>query len=191
MKLEKTKFDDVFIIQPKIHEDSRGYFFESYNQRIFNEYIGKRIQFIQDNESQSEYGVMRGLHFQEPPYTQSKLIRVIKGAIIDIVIDIKTDSETFGEMLIVKLDSNEKKQLFIPRGYAHGYVAVEDDTIITYKVDNYYAPTFDSGFSYDSMKINFKEEVGHKEFIVSEKDQNLLPFNDIGFFKTFEYYMNF
>jgi dTDP-4-dehydrorhamnose 3,5-epimerase len=191
MKLEKTKFDDVFVIQPKVYEDSRGYFFESHNQKIFNEYIGKRIQFIQDNESQSEYGVMRGLHFQEPPYTQSKLIRVIKGAIIDIVVDIKTDSETFGEMLIIKLDSNEKKQLFIPRGYAHGYVAVEDDTIITYKVDNYYAPTFDSGFSFDSMKINFKEEVGHEEFIVSEKDQKLLSFNDVGFFKTFEYYMNF
>jgi len=191
MKIEKTKFNDVCIIQPDIYEDSRGYFFESYNQRIFNDYIGKKIQFIQDNESQSEYGVIRGLHFQEPPYTQSKLIRVIKGAIIDIIVDIKTDSETFGEMSIIKIDSNEKKQLFIPRGYAHGYVAVEDNTIIHYKVDNYYASSFDSGFLYDSMKINFKEEIGHEEFIVSQKDQNLLPFNNVAFFKTSEYYLNF
>jgi dTDP-4-dehydrorhamnose 3,5-epimerase len=191
MRLEKAKFDDVFIVKPNIFEDSRGYFFESYNQKKFNDLIGKKHQFIQDNESQSEYGVMRGLHFQEPPYTQSKLIRVIKGAIIDVIVDIKSDSKTFGEMAIVKIDSNEKNQLFVPRGYAHGYVAVEDDTIIHYKVDNYYAPSFESGILFGSMEINFKEEIGHEEFITSEKDQKLLSFDDVPFFKTSEYYLNF
>jgi len=191
MKIEKTKFNDVYIIQPDIYEDSRGYFFESYNQKKFNNLINSRYQFIQDNESQSEYGVLRGLHFQEPPYTQSKLVRVIKGAIIDVIVDIKSDSKTFGEMAIVKIDGNEKNQLFIPRGYAHGYVAVENDTIIHYKVDNYYAPSFESGILFDSMEINFKEEIGHEEFIISEKDQNLLQFNDVAFFKTSEYYLNF
>lgn len=191
MKIEKTKFDGVYIIQPKIYEDSRGYFFESYNQKNFNNLIGYDVNFIQDNESQSEYGVLRGLHFQEPPYTQSKLIRAIKGAIIDVVVDIKTDSNSFGEMMIVKLDDNEKKQLYIPKGYAHGYVAIEDNTIIHYKVDNFYAPSFESGIEFGSMNIDFKEEIGHEEFIISEKDQNLKPFSDVAFFETSEYYLNF
>lgn len=191
MKLEKTKFDDVYIIKPNVIEDSRGYFFESYNQKKFNELIGHGVNFVQDNESQSEYGVMRGFHFQEPPYTQSKLIRAIKGSIIDIIVDIKTDSETFGEVLFVKLNSNEKHQLFVPRGYAHGYVAVEDETIIHYKVDNYYAPSFESGILFGSMNINIKEEIGHEEFITSKKDEEWLPFNDVPFFKTSEYYLNF
>lgn len=191
MKIEKTKFDGVYIIQPKIYEDSRGYFFESYNQKNFNNLIGYDVNFIQDNESQSEYGVLRGLHFQEPPYTQSKLTRAIKGAIIDVVVDIKTDSNSFGEMMIVKLDDNEKKQLYIPKGYAHGYVAIEDNTIIHYKVDNFYAPSFESGIEFGSMNIDFKEEIGHEEFIISEKDQKLKPFSDVAFFETSEYYLNF
>lgn len=190
MKLEKTKFDDVFIFKPKIFGDPRGYFFESYNKKKFENLLGKKVDFVQDNEAQSEYGVMRGLHFQEPPYTQAKLIRAISGAIIDVIVDIKTDSETFGEMSIIKLDSYEKNQLFIPRGYAHGYVAVEEDTIIHYKVDNEYAPAFESGILFGSMNINFKEEIGHEEFMTSKKDEEWLPFNDVQLFKTSEYYLN-
>ena len=191
MKLEKTKFDDAFIIKPNVIEDSRGYFFESYNKKKFNNLLGEEINFVQDNEAQSEYGVMRGLHFQEPPYTQAKLIRVIKGAIIDVIIDIRTDSDTFGEMSFIKLDSNEKNQLFIPRGFAHGYVAVEDDSIIHYKVDNEYAPAFESGILFGSMDINFKEEIGHEEFVTSKKDEEWMPFGDIQFFETSEYHLNF
>lgn len=190
MNIEKTKFSDVLILKPNSFNDTRGYFIESYNKKIFDKVVGKKINFIQDNESQSEYGVMRGLHFQEPPYTQTKLIHVIKGAIIDIIIDIKLDSETFGEILITKLDDIEKLQLYIPRGYAHGYVAVEDETIIHYKVDNEYMPKFESGILFGSMEINIREEIGHEEFIISEKDQLLLPFNDVAFFNSNEYDLN-
>ena len=130
---------------------------------------------------------MRGLHFQEPPYTQAKLLKVVKGAIADIIVDIRIDSKTFGEILIVKLDDKEKEQLFIPRGFAHGFVALEDKTILQYKVDNEYAPKFDSGILFDSVEINFREEIGHQEFVLSEKDQKLKPFHDAALFKTSEY----
>lgn len=190
MELIKTKFPDVLIFKPKIFQDERGYFIESYNQRLFNDIIGREINFVQDNESQSEYGVMRGLHFQEPPYTQAKLVRVVKGSIADVVVDIRTDSDTFGEILILKLDDVYKEQLFVPRGFAHGFVALEDETIIQYKVDNKYAPAFDSGILFGSMKIDVREEIGHEEFIISEKDQQLKPFNDVALFKTCEYDLN-
>jgi dTDP-4-dehydrorhamnose 3,5-epimerase len=190
MEIIKTKFPDVLILKPKVFRDERGYFVETYSQRLFNDLIGEEINFVQDNESQSEYGVMRGLHFQEPPYTQAKLIRAVNGAIIDIIVDIRTDSETFGETFIVKLDDVEKEQLFVPRGYAHGFVAVEDETVIHYKVDNKYAPAFDSGILFGSMELDFREEIGHEEFIISEKDKLLLPFNDVPFFKTSEYHLN-
>lgn len=190
MEIIKTKFPDVLILKPQVFRDERGYFVETYSQRLFNDLIGEEINFVQDNESQSEYGVMRGLHFQEPPYTQAKLIRAVNGAIIDIIVDIRTDSDTFGETFIVKLDDVEKEQLFVPRGYAHGFVAVEDETVIHYKVDNKYAPAFDSGILFGSMELDFREEIGHEEFIISEKDKLLLPFNDVPFFKTSEYHLN-
>ena len=190
MEIIKTKFPDVFIFKPKVFRDERGYFLETYNQRLFNDLLGENVNFIQDNESYSEYGVLRGLHFQEPPYTQAKLIRAANGAIVDIIVDIKTDSETFGEILIVKLDDIEKHQLFVPRGYAHGFAAIEDDTVINYKVDNKYAPSFDSGILFGSMEIDFREEIGYEEFIVSDKDKLLLPFRDVAFFKEEEYKLN-
>lgn len=189
MEIVKTKFFDVFILKPKIYNDDRGYYVETYQKKIFKELIGD-VDFIQDNESQSMYGVLRGLHFQEPPYTQAKLIRVINGAIIDVIIDIKTDSDTFGEMLIYKLDDIEKEQLFIHRGYAHGFVAIEDETTIQHKVDNHYAPNFESGILFDSTDINFREEIGHEEFILSEKDLKLKPFNEVAFFTSNEYILN-
>lgn len=187
MKVTNTKFPDVFIVKPKVFGDDRGYYVETYKKRLFNDLFGD-VKFLQDSESKSIKGVLRGLHFQEPPYTQAKLIRAITGSIIDVIVDIKTDSETFGEMLIVKLDDIEKEQLFIPRGYAHGFVAVEDNTIIQYKVDNKYAPAFESGILFGSMPINFREEIGHEEFIISEKDQILKPFSDVAFFKEKEYH---
>jgi len=186
MKVTNTKFPDVFIVKPIVFGDDRGYYVETYKKRLFNDLFGD-VKFLQDSESKSIKGVLRGLHFQEPPYTQAKLIRAVTGAIIDVSVDIKTDSETFGEMVIVKLDDVEKEQLFIPRGYAHGFVAVEDNTIIQYKIDNRYAPAFESGILFGSMQINFREEIGHEEFILSEKDQNLKPFSDVAFFKEKEY----
>jgi len=189
MEIIKTKFSDVFILKPKIFTDDRGYYVETFKEDKFKELVGD-IKFIQDNESQSMYGVLRGLHFQQPPYAQAKLIRVVKGAIIDVVMDIKTDSETFGEIYIKKLDDIDKEQLFIPRGYAHGFVAIEDETIIQYKVDNQYAPKFESGVSFDSTDIDFREEIGHEEFILSEKDLKLKPFNEVIFFESDEYKLN-
>ena len=186
MELTKTKFSDVFILKPKVFRDERGYFLETFKHTYFTAMIGG-VNFIQDNESYSEYGVMRGLHFQEPPYTQAKLIRAVNGAIIDIIIDIRLDSETFGESLIVKLDDIDKEQLFVPRGYAHGYVVIEDDTVIQYKVDNRYAQSFESGILFGSMDIDFREEIGHEEFILSEKDKILKEFKDVPFFKKYEY----
>lgn len=186
MEIIKTKFREVFILKPEVFRDSRGYFLETYKQSYINNMIGE-VNFIQDNESYSEYGVMRGLHFQEPPYTQAKLVRAVNGAIIDIIVDIRVDSETFGESLIVKLDDIDKEQLFVPRGFAHGYVAVEDDTVIQYKVDNKYAHTFESGILFGSMDIDFREEIGHHEFIVSNKDELLKEFKDVAFFKAHEY----
>lgn len=190
MEIEKTKLDGVFVFKPCVFEDERGYFVETYQKKMFDELLGQEINFVQDNEAKSEYGVMRGLHFQEPPYTQAKLIRAINGAIIDVIVDIRTDSETFGEMLIIKLDDIEKKQLFIPRGFAHGYVAIEDETVMHYKVDNYYAPAFESGILFGSMEINFREEIGHEEFTVSEKDEKWKPFTDVVFYKSCEYNLN-
>lgn len=189
MKVEKTKFSDVFILKPIVHEDDRGYYVETYQKRIFTDLFGE-VNFIQDNESQSTYGVLRGLHFQEPPYTQAKLIRVVSGAIIDVIVDIKIDSETFGKMYIKKLDDIEKEQLFIARGYAHGFVAIEDDTIIQYKVDNKYEPAFESGFLFDGTAINFREEIGHEEFIISEKDRMLKTIKEVALFKSDEYKLN-
>lgn len=190
MELRKTKFPDVFILTPQVFRDERGYFLETYQQKWLNNMIGENINFIQDNESYSEYGVLRGLHFQEPPYTQAKLIRAVNGAIIDIIVDIRTDSDTFGEILIVKLDDVDKEQLFIPRGYAHGFVAVEDDTVISYKVDNKYAAAFESGILFGSMDINFLVEIGHEEFILSDKDRLLREFKEVAFFKAHEYKLN-
>ncbi|MEA3295881.1 MAG: dTDP-4-dehydrorhamnose 3,5-epimerase [Patescibacteria group bacterium] len=189
MEIIKTKFSDVLILKPKIFNDDRGYYVETFQEKKFKKLIGN-INFIQDNESQSAYGVLRGFHFQEPPYTQAKLIRVVSGAIIDVIIDIKTDSETFGEMLMIKLDDINKEQLLIPRGYAHGFVAIEPDTIIQYKVDNDYAPKFESGIAFDSTNIDFREEIGHEEFILSEKDLKLKPFTEVGFFTSNEYKLN-
>ena len=190
MKLQKTKFSDVFIIKPQVFRDERGYFLETYQQNWFNNMIGEEINFVQDNESYSEYGVLRGLHFQEPPFTQAKLIRVVNGKIIDVIVDIRSDSETFGEMLIYTLDDFDKEQLFIPRGYAHGFVAVEDDTVINYKVDNKYAAAFESGILFGSMDMNFLDEIGYSEFTISEKDTLLKEFKDVAFFKSHEYKLN-
>lgn len=139
MNFIKTDITEVVIIEPKVFGDHRGYFFESYNKNEFEKNIGK-INFVQDNESKSSFGVLRGLHFQKPPYTQAKLVRCIKGKVLDVAVDIRKKSPTYGKHVVVELSEENKRQLFVPRGFAHGFVVVSDEAIFSYKVDNLYAP---------------------------------------------------
>lgn len=139
MEVIKTAIEGVFIIEPRLFKDDRGYFFESFSQREFNEKI-RKVNFVQDNESKSGYGVLRGLHFQKPPYAQSKLVRVIKGAVLDVAVDIRKGSPTFGKYVSVELTEDNHRQFFIPRGFAHGFSVLTDEVIFQYKCDNFYAP---------------------------------------------------
>ena len=139
MEVIKTAIEGVFIIEPRLFKDDRGYFFESFSQREFNEKV-RKVNFVQDNESKSSYGVLRGLHFQKPPYAQSKLVRVIKGAVLDVAVDIRKGSPTFGKYVSVELTEDNHRQFFIPRGFAHGFSVLTDEVIFQYKCDNFYAP---------------------------------------------------
>lgn len=145
MEVIKTAIEGVFIIEPRLFKDDRGYFFESFSQREFNEKI-RKVNFVQDNESKSGYGVLRGLHFQKPPYAQSKLVRVIKGAVLDVAVDIRKGSPTFGKYVSVELTEDNHRQFFIPRGFAHGFSVLTDEVIFQYKCDNFYAPQSEGGF---------------------------------------------
>ena len=171
MKFTKTEIPEVVIIEPKVFGDDRGYFMESYKKTLFDENIGK-INFIQDNESKSKRGVLRGLHYQLPPFAQSKLVRVIKGKVLDVAVDIRKGSHTFGKYVAVELSEENKRQLFIPRGFAHGFLVLSDEAIFTYKVDNYYAPEYDRGIRFDDPDININWNFLKEEILVSDKDKN-------------------
>lgn len=170
MIVKGTKLKGCFILEPKIFEDSRGYFFESFNQKTFNKLIGQNINFIQDNESFSVKGTLRGLHYQKEKYAQAKLVRVIKGSVLDIAVDVRKNSSTFGEHVSLELSETNKKQLYIPRGFAHGFVVLSDTAIFSYKCDNFYNKESEGGIIYndDSLKIDWK--LREEEFIISEKD---------------------
>lgn len=174
MNIVKTAIDGVVIIEPKVFKDSRGYFFESFSERDFNEAIipilGHGIKFVQDNESMSSYGVMRGLHFQTPPFTQSKLVRCVKGAVLDVAVDIRKGSTTYGQHVEVELTEDNHRLFFIPRGFAHGFAVLSDTAIFQYKCDNYYAPANDGGISImdDSLGIDWK--IPKEYALLSEKD---------------------
>ena len=170
-----TKIKDVKIIEPKIYNDSRGYFFESYNQKEFHKKIGK-INFIQDNESKSSFGVLRGMHFQKKPYEQSKLVRVIKGEIQDVAVDIRKKSETYLKYVSVILNDKNKNQLFIPKGFAHGFLVLSDEAIINYKVDQIHNSEYDSGINYNSPNININWKLNKNKIKLSDKDKNSLFF---------------
>ncbi|HEB9308144.1 TPA: dTDP-4-dehydrorhamnose 3,5-epimerase [Campylobacter coli] len=170
MKLIKTEIPEVIIIEPKVFSDDRGYFCETYRDDILENFLGFRIQFCQDNESKSQKGVLRGLHYQLPPFAQSKLVRVIKGRVLDVAVDIRLNSPTFGKYIQVELSEYNKKQLFIPRGFAHGFITLEDDTIFSYKVDNYYNKDHDRGILYNDRDIGVNWFLDDKEIILSEKD---------------------
>ena len=171
MQIISTSIPEVIQFQPKVFGDERGYFFESFRQDIFEETIGK-VNFVQDNESMSSYGVLRGLHFQKPPYTQSKLVRAIKGRVMDVAVDIRLGSPTYGKYAAVVLDSEKKNQLWVPKGFAHGFVVLSETAIFAYKCDNYYAPDYDAGLAYDDATINIDWKIPQEKMLLSEKDKN-------------------
>ena len=170
----KTEIDGVVIIEPKVFGDTRGYFFESFSERDFNEamtpILGHGIKFVQDNESMSSYGVMRGLHFQTMPYTQSKLVRCVKGAVLDVAVDIRKGSPTYGQHVAVELTEDNHRQFFVPRGFAHGFAVLSETAVFQYKCDNFYAPANDGGVSIvdDSLGIDWRIPV--EKALLSEKD---------------------
>lgn len=169
MEVIKTALEGVVIIEPRIFNDARGYFFESFSQKEFDEKV-KPINFVQDNESMSSYGVMRGLHYQRMPYTQSKLVRCVKGAVLDVVVDIRKGSPTFGQHVSVELTEENHRQLFIPRGFAHGFAVLSETAIFQYKCDNFYAPQADSGIQLLDESLGIDWRIPIAEAILSEKD---------------------
>jgi dTDP-4-dehydrorhamnose 3,5-epimerase len=178
MNLIKTKLDGLVLLKPTIIKDNRGYFMESYHQKNINKLIGN-VSFVQDNESKSSRGVLRGLHFQKPPYAQSKLVRCVKGSVLDVALDLRNDSKTYGMIETILLSEENKKQLFIPKGFAHGFVVLSKSAILSYKVDNYYNLDSESGVLWCDLDLNIDWKINKNEIIVSEKDKNLPTFNEI------------
>ena len=171
MRILKTDIEGVLIIEPQLFEDERGYFFEAFSERKFAELTGIKTRFVQDNESRSPVGVVRGLHFQLPPHAQSKLVRAVRGAILDVAVDIRRGSPTFGRYVAVELSEHNHRQLFIPRGFAHGFSVLEDDAIAEYKCDNYYAPEAEGAIRWDDPTLAIDWHTIHNEAIVSAKDK--------------------
>ena len=174
MNIIQTNIEGVVILEPRIFCDERGYFFESFSKKWFRENVCD-THFVQDNESKSCYGVLRGLHFQKPPFAQAKLVRVITGKILDIAVDICENSPTFGKYVSVELSEENKRQLFIPRGFAHAFVVLSDEAVVQYKCDNYYAPEYESGISWNDPALNIDWKIPTKDIILSEKDKSLPP----------------
>ena len=170
MTFTRTEIPDVVVIEPTVHGDSRGYFVETFRQDKLEEFLGYKINFCQDNESKSSKGVLRGLHYQLPPHAQTKLVRVIQGRVLDVAVDIRRNSPTFGQHVAVLLSAENKKQLLVPRGFAHGFVVLEDDTVFAYKVDNYYSPQCDRGIAFDDENLNIDWILNHDELNLSAKD---------------------
>jgi len=170
MKFTRTKIEDVVIIDPRVHGDERGYFVETYRQDKLEAFLGFQIKFCQDNESKSSKGVLRGLHYQLPPAAQSKLVRVIQGRVLDVAVDIREGSPTFGQYVSVELSAENKRQLFVPRGFAHGFLVLEDETVFAYKVDNYYSPENDRGIAFDDPDIGIDWVLEKGLLKLSEKD---------------------
>ena len=189
MTFTRTAISDVVIIEPKVHGDSRGYFVETFRQDKLEEFLGYQINFCQDNESKSSKGVLRGLHYQLPPFAQTKLVRVIHGRVLDVAVDIRKNSPTFGKYVAVELSGENKKQLLIPRGFAHGFVVLEDDTVFAYKVDNYYSPQCDRGIAFDDKNLNIDWILNHNELNLSAKDTKQPKLNETN--DLFEFGVNY
>lgn len=187
MEVIKTAIEGVVIIEPQVFKDARGYFFESFSQREFDEKV-RPIKFVQDNESMSSYGVMRGLHFQAPPFAQSKLVRCVKGRVLDVAVDIRKGSPTYGQHVAVELTEENHRQLFIPRGFAHGFVVLSETALFQYKCDNFYAPQADGGISITDTTLGIDWHIPIENAILSEKDLKNPSFNN--FNSPFEYNEN-
>ncbi len=173
-----TEIPDVVIIEPSVYDDGRGYFFESYHQKEFEEQMGS-ITFLQDNESKSAYGVLRGLHYQIAPFEQAKLVRVIQGKVLDVAADIRPGSPTFGRYVSVELSGENKRQIFIPKGFAHGFVALSQAAVLQYKVDAYYSRQHERGIRYDDPRLAIDWQLDGEQIILSEKDRNLPLLDEI------------
>jgi dTDP-4-dehydrorhamnose 3,5-epimerase len=171
MEFIKQSIPEVILIKPTVFGDERGYFMETFHRETFETAVGHAVNFVQDNESKSTKGVLRGLHFQRAPHAQSKLVRVIEGKVLDVAVDIRKGSPTFGQHVAVELSSDNKHQLFIPRGFAHAFVVLSDSAIFAYKVDNYYSPESDAGLAYDDATLNIDWQLPIEQLILSDKDK--------------------
>ena len=189
MEFVKQSIPEVVLIKPIVHGDERGYFVETFRQDKFEDAIGYSVDFIQDNESKSTKGVLRGLHFQRPPFAQSKLVRVIEGEVLDVAVDIRKNSPTYGQYVSALLSAKNKHQLFVPRGFAHAFVVLSESAIFAYKVDNYYSPECDRGLAYDDKLLNIDWMLSKEHLKLSDKDQNQPSFNDLEL--SFEYGINY
>lgn len=170
MEVIRTSIPDVLILEPRVFEDARGYFFESWSQRVFDGMV-RPVRFVQDNESRSSYGVVRGLHFQKGAFSQSKLVRVVEGSVLDIAVDIRRGSPTFGRHVAVELSASDHRQLFIPRGFAHGFSVLSESAVFQYKCDNYYAPQAESAIAWDDPALGIDWRIPEGDIILSEKDR--------------------
>lgn len=171
MNIVETEIKGVFIIEPKVFGDNRGYFFESFSQREFESVIGP-VTFVQDNQSKSSYGVVRGLHFQKPPHAQAKLVRVVKGKVLDVAVDLRKDSPTFGKYIAVELSDENHRQVFIPKGFAHGFSVLSEEAVFQYKCDEYYAPESEAAIAWDDQDLNIDWKVPAEDVVLSAKDRN-------------------
>ena len=189
MNFIRTNIPDLVIIEPTVHGDSRGYFVETFRQDKLCEFLGFKINFCQDNESKSSKGVLRGLHYQLPPFAQTKLVRVTSGRVLDIAVDIRKGSPTFGQHVAVELNAENKRQLLVPRGFAHGFVVLENNTVFAYKVDNYYSPECDRGIAFDDKNLNIDWILNHNELNLSAKDTKQPKLNETN--DLFEFGVNY
>jgi len=189
MKFIAQSIPDVILLQPKIHGDERGYFVETFRQDLFEQAIGHPVSFVQDNESKSTQGVLRGLHYQLPPHAQSKLVRVISGAVLDIAVDIRIGSPTFGQHVAMELSEQNKHQLFVPRGFAHGFVVLSEVATFAYKVDNYYSPECDRGLAFDDAQLNIDWKIEKSKLQLSKKDTIQPAFAELN--SGFDYQTNY
>lgn len=177
MVYRETEIQGVYIIEPKVFADGRGYFFEAWKQEEFNRAVGN-VNFVQDNESKSSFGVLRGLHYQKGEWSQAKLVRVINGRVLDVAVDLRRSSPTFGKHLMVELSAENKLQLFIPRGFAHGFLVLSDEAVFTYKVDNIYKPDAEASVRYDDPELGIAWPVQGEQLVMSEKDKRAVAFKD-------------
>lgn len=188
MIYERCKIPDVVLCKPQVHTDDRGYFFESFRLDSLEEFLGYALNFCQDNESKSQYGVIRGLHFQRPPFAQTKLIRVIQGAIIDVAVDMRKGSKTLGQYVTAELTAENKQQLYVPKGFAHGFAVLSEEAIIAYKCDNYYAPQYDGGVNYADETLAVNWPIPPEKRILSAKDQQLPNFDEVSYLELQQAY---